>query len=73
MTGWGIFDIPITIIWQNWLKKEKTEIIHSLSFEGNGKQMSFIIKVPKDLIAKNTKVKRKMTGIERLIRNKKVI
>mmetsp|Transcript_19430 Transcript_19430/g.21730 ORF Transcript_19430/g.21730 Transcript_19430/m.21730 type:complete len:194 (+) Transcript_19430:127-708(+) len=73
MTGWGIFDIPIKIIWQSWLNKEPTELEFPLSFEGNGKQRSFNIKIPKNDFAKNTKAQGKMTAIERLIRKRKGI
>ncbi|CAI2379759.1 unnamed protein product [Moneuplotes crassus] len=73
MTGWGVFDIPIKITWQHWLKMGPTEVTYPLSFEGTGRQRSFIIKIPKDALAKNTDAKGKLTAIERLIRKRKAI
>ena len=73
MVGWGEFEIPIKITWQSWLKRPPTYLEFPLSFQGGGKQRSFVIKINKDDLAINTKAEGKLTGIERLIRKRKVI
>ena len=36
-TGWGTFEVPITVYFHSWLKAPKLELEHYLSFEGAGK------------------------------------
>jgi len=47
--GWGVFLIPITVHWQDWLEKEPTKFNHYLSFYGNGESNSTKIKFDKPL------------------------
>ena len=49
-TGWGTFNIPIKIIWNNWLNKPPIQIDHMLSFEKNITQNSLRIEIDNRLI-----------------------
>ena len=48
--GWGIFLIPITIYWQDWLEKEPTKMNHYLSFNGAGESHTDLIKFNKPVL-----------------------
>ena len=51
-TGWGTFDIPITITWQDWVDREDEEFDHELEFDGSGSHYYFNIKLSRKLYNK---------------------
>ena len=52
-TGWGFFDIPISIYWKDGLVEgNRTDIQHTLCFEGDGKWQTITFKVDKNRLKK---------------------
>ena len=45
--GWGVFEIPITVVWKEWTKLPPTNLSHMLSFDGDGKSYKSCVKIPK--------------------------
>ena len=43
--GWGVFDINIKVYWKPWTGVDMNEISHYLSFDGNGKEHKYKVRV----------------------------
>jgi len=48
-SGWGVFEIPITIYWKTWLDKQPSRYIHMLSFDGEGDWDTDVVKFKKSI------------------------
>ncbi len=51
--GWGVFDIPSRIYWKKWTGLEPSEITHFLSFQQNGSQNKFGVKIDRKKFEEN--------------------
>ena len=49
-TGWGTFDIPITIHFKKRFKMGHKSLEHELNFNKKITQKYFTIKIPKDIL-----------------------
>jgi transcription initiation factor IIF auxiliary subunit len=57
-SGWGYFDLPITVTWQDWVGVKTSTVEFELNFEPEGIEYGFTLtlKLPKEEVDKHLKI-----------------